>query len=526
MKRIKFITIILAGLMILPAGFGCKKFLDQEPISTVTPDSFWQDRKDAEVWMAGIYNSLQTTLATNFFDWGEVRSDNVKSAGTGNAQTKLTNNNLSANDADINGVTRWTSLYTTISLCNYGIKYFPGMIEKNLDAGAASYRDYLGQCYGLRALMYFYALRVWGRVPISTEPIESLSQEVQFPRSDIAEVKKQILDDITESLKYIGGNTSQKFYMQKAAVYALKTDLHLWFKEYDLALAASQNVITLSGNTWVTNADNWKKIFTDPTTSSETIFNLYWDNIERGGGVGVCQKMGSSSNTNQYAIHNNIFEELLNRGTDGRFRQSFDYITYPDLLTYSAAGAQFGKFVPWDLTKVRSDNQPGGAFVFQGNSDCSVKIPIYRFADIMLLRAEAMVHTGNLQGALDIVNKVRNRVGYNVNAQLSDYDSAPDKVKAIERTILKERQLELLGEGKRWFDLSRIGNTYDFTNTGYGYLREIMNPILIARGAGNSIFENNANSPNGMGRILYPINSDAFNANPKLIGDQNPPYDE
>src|SRR5215216_6014913 len=165
MRAIKFVFIVLA-VAGMAAGIGCKKFLDQKPISTIPPESFWKDRNDAKNWMAGIYNSLQTTLRNNFIDWGEVRSDNLRVGGTGNAQLTMITNTLSANDADINGITRWTDLYTTISLCNYGIKYLPQMIDNNVEGSANVYKEYLGQCYALRALMYFYGLRVWGRLPI------------------------------------------------------------------------------------------------------------------------------------------------------------------------------------------------------------------------------------------------------------------------------------------------------------------------------------------------------------------------
>lgn len=524
MKKIRFTIILFGGLLILLTATRCKKFLEVEPVSTITPNSFWKDKADADAWMAGIYNSLQTTLNTNWFDWGEVRSDNIKGAGTGNAQTKFLNNALSASDTDISGATNWVNIYTTVSLCNYGIKYYPQMMSQDIGGATSTYTDYLGQCYGLRALMYFYGLRVWGKMPILTEPIETYGQPTQFERSSIADVKKRILDDIDLALKNIGTNKTNKYNIQKAGIYALQTDVYMWFQQYDLALTASQNCITESGCTWVTNAQSWKNMFTDPAISTETIFNLYWDNIERGGGVGVCSRYASGSNTNNYMITPKIFEELYNRvdpvtllPSDGRLTTSFDMISYPTPVLYAASIGGFGKFTVFNAAAKRSDNQPGGAFVYQANAECSVKIPIYRFADIMLLRAEALAHTGKYQDALDIVNIVRSRVGYKTAAVLADYTG--DVAAGIELTILKERQYELLGEGKRWFDMCRIGQMYDFTN-GYSYLKDVMNPILSGR-AGASKYEGlNA------GRIMYPINSAAFNANRKLVGDQNPPYDE
>ncbi|HEX5651831.1 MAG TPA: RagB/SusD family nutrient uptake outer membrane protein [Chitinophagaceae bacterium] len=523
MKTIKF-AVIVVTIMGLIAGLGCKKFLEEKPISSLSPENFWKSETDATSWMAGIYNSLQTTLSTNFYDWGEVRSDNVRVGGTGNAQLTMITNTLSANDADINGITRWTNLYTTISLCNYGIKYLPEMISKNIEGKASTYQEYLGQCYGLRALLYFYGLRVWGRMPIHTDPIQSLSQPIELPRSSIADLKQLIQSDITKSLETVGTVTSdktKKYYIKKAAVYAMKTDVHMWFQEYDEALAASDLFMTTAasgGAAWINGITAWKSIFTDPVNSPETVFNLFWSAAERGGAVGVCQKVGSSSNTNQYEVTTALWLEFRNRvdpvtnaRLDGRYWALWDTIAYFDEATYDAAVVQLGKYSPWKTV-------PGAGFTLQGNSDCDAKIPIYRYADIMLLRAEALTHKGRYQEALDIVNKVRSRVGYTVQARLTDYTG--DIMTGIERTILKERQLELVGEGKRWFDLCRIGKIYDFTNNGYGYLREILNPILATRTG--SILYDGIN----MGRILYPINSDMFDANSKLVGDQNPPYDE
>jgi hypothetical protein len=516
MRTIK-IAVFLWTLSLM-GGISCNKFLEEEPISTLAPENFWKSETDATTWMAGIYNSLQTTIGSNYFDWGEVRSDNVRVGGTGNAQLTMITNTLSANDGDINGITTWTNLYTTISLCNYGIKYLQDMIDRNVEGKAAVYEEYKGQCYGLRALMYFYALRVWGRVPIHTEPIQSLSQPIELPRSSVEDVKKRIMDDITESIKIIGVSKTQKFYMQIAAVYALKTDVHMWFQEYNEALAASDQFIATSGASWVNGIAAWKNIFIDPVNSPETVFNLYWSQTERGTGVSVCQKLGSASNTNNYEVTTAIWREfrervdpVTNSASDGRYWALWDTVTYIDDITYDDAVVQLGKFSPWKTV-------PGAGFTFQGNSDCDVKIPIYRYADIMLLRAEALAHTGKHQEALDIVNKVRSRVGYNVQASLADYSG--DITKGIERTILKERQLELIGEGKRWFDLMRIDKIYDYSNTGYAYLRETMNPIIAAR-TGGILYDGDQ-----MGRILFPINSAMFNANSKLLGDQNPPYDE
>ncbi|MCU0403819.1 MAG: RagB/SusD family nutrient uptake outer membrane protein, partial [Chitinophagaceae bacterium] len=101
------------------------------------------------------------------------------------------------------------------------------------------------------------------------------------------------------------------------------------------------------------------------------------------------------------------------------------------------------------------------------------------------------------------------------------------RTSGIERTILNERKIELMGEGKRWYDLCRIGKIYDYTDAGYEYLRETMNAVLTERKSRSSLYAGALLFEGvNMGRILFPINSIAFNNNQRLLGDQNPPYDE
>jgi hypothetical protein len=79
---------------------------------------------------------------------------------------------------------------------------------------------------------------------------------------------------------------------------------------------------------------------------------------------------------------------------------------------------------------------------------------IFRLADILLLKAEALAHTGNLSGAMALVNQVRTRV------LLANIVPATSENDAIDK-ILKERFLELAFEGQRWFDLKREGKTVE-----------------------------------------------------------------
>ena len=79
MKKLIYYTLGLGLFM----NAGCKKFLDQEPISDLAPERFWKSADDAKTGVAAIYDGIQKTLNGNYTDWGDARSDNFTYGGTG-----------------------------------------------------------------------------------------------------------------------------------------------------------------------------------------------------------------------------------------------------------------------------------------------------------------------------------------------------------------------------------------------------------------------------------------------------------
>ena len=96
------------------------------------------------------------------------------------------------------------------------------------------------------------------------------------------------------------------------------------------------------------------------------------------------------------------------------------------------------------------------------NSQSDIRIPLYRFADVMLLRAEALNQVNRKLEAIKIVNDIRARLGF-VETVESKIGTTPSTYN-LESVILAERKLEFFGEGKRWFDLIRNKQGID----GYG----------------------------------------------------------
>ena len=227
MKRLKYL--LIAGVSLLFAS--CENFLDRQPESSLSGETFWTSEQDLKTWNAGMYDGLQSTLRTNWFYWGELRSGVYAERGTAYDRNLLYNGLNSQS-----GSSSWSDLYKTIYRANAAIKHIP-----TSPIGSSVSAPYLGQAYAMRALMYFYAIRVWGGVPKITEPMEDVSsQERYYGRTSVEELKAFILEDIEKALEYIGASTdmssASKYYLNRGAIMALRVDVLMWYKEYDLSL--------------------------------------------------------------------------------------------------------------------------------------------------------------------------------------------------------------------------------------------------------------------------------------------------
>jgi len=486
MKKLIYYTLAL-GLF---ANAGCKKFLDQQPISDVAPESFWKTADDVKTGVAAIYDGVQKTLNGNYTDWGDARSDNFTYGGTGENQINITLNGLNS----LTGAANWNNLYYTIGRANLAIKYIPN-IPLTAAFTEAIRNNYLAQAYGIRAYMYFYAIRLWGSVPVRLEPYEDLNEDPLAPRNSADSILNNvILPDLNKANALVTKTNATVWEMNAGAILALLTDVYMWKKDYAKALTASQDLINLAYKYDVSasNFTDFKKIFLDPATTKETIWSLHWD-YTRDGGNGI-SKIGSSGNTSQYYIDSSVFLRFESNKNDIRRWATYD-TTVP--LTNLPRIIQIGKFYP-----VNSSNKP----VPPANAQNDAKLTLYRVADILLLRAEALNQTSaNKTPVFTIVNRIRTLRGA-TPLVATDYPTDRD----VEKAILDERQLELFAEGRRWFDLVRTGRVI-----------EVMDPMVRYRQKLLNISQTGFDDPR---KILWPISRQALTRNTLLR--QNEPYSE
>jgi len=453
----KNITIKLTTLMFVLLLASCS-FLDKEPISSFSAQGFYKTVSDAQAGVYGIYNGMQSTFRINFAYWGEGRADAVETNHSGDPHA-LSRNLLSPVIPSSN----WTNLYMVISRANYAIKYIPEVFE---DDNSALRNQLIGQSRALRAIAYFYLVRVWGDVPFTLEPYESGRQELFLPVTNRETILDQIVDDLLYASQFCApsyGGERDRVLITKGGADGLLTQVYMWRKQYDKAILAAERVMDNPLYSLVT-ISNWNNMFS-AGLSSESVFEVGYDETQ------------TNSMRILYALGNDAdyfpSQKFMNSFEDGDLRKPkiWDNTQTPPRKIWKIFGEGF------------NDESPDPS---QNN------IILVRLSDIMLLKAEAHARLHQNDLALPLLNSIRNRAGL----PSLDENDAEDLYSTVADAIMHERLIELCFEGHRWFDLVRTDKAI-----------EVMNPI------------NQLSDPRN---IVWPIHEDAVNRNPNL--DQNEFY--
>jgi len=436
-------TVLVLVLFSLSVS-SCKKALEEGPTDRLATTNFYKTESDANVAINAIYNPIRGQYGST--SWGgQFTPMEDYSYGTGiYANISL----YGMNSSDISRTDdSWRSFFRAINSANMALKYIPqiSMAETNKAA-------LLGEARFLRAWCYRNLVWSWGGVPIRTEPTESVSQ-VGGKRAAVADVYNFIIED----LKYAETNLPTKPALAgKPTKWAAKTmlaDIYLFMEKWNEAKDKADEVITGSGYSLVPVkvASDFDLLF-GPTaiTSVEDIFSIKYS---RTVGSEIAQQYAqpnSSYSSGGYGSFYGLPTFPLLRDWDKQdLRYQYDvYTSYPNrqgVIVQAPASAPilFGKF-----------KDPGFA-PSHGND-----YPIYRFADALLIYAEAASQAagGPTALALERLNMIRRRA----------YGQDPTKPSAVDYTmataptqqafrdlVIQERAYEFLCEGKRWFDLIR-----------------------------------------------------------------------
>ncbi|WP_316813265.1 SusD family outer membrane lipoprotein NanU [Pedobacter heparinus] len=480
---------IAMSLLLAVAMGSCKKDLALTPISTLSDDSYWKNTDQYDAFVSGIHSRFRSHNG-NFIFLGELRSDiygndpGTTGSFTGEASQGLERMWLHTLNLDIPGVSTYGTFYTNINQLN--------LLINKLNTGSvvpeATKKYYLGIAYGMRAYYYFQLYESWGKTVIQSDFIDAGNLDLfnlAKASSSADEVIKFVKDDIDKSVENFGTDYSirrNKAYWSKSATLMLKAEVYLW-TAHRTGGAADANIAKTALNDIKTNVPALGLV----TTSSNPLNTPYADVFGTTKGnkemIMACRYQLNeaemsfipSSFTPQTGLIANFYDSLANR--------KFNVVSenYGGLLRAPVKIATYRKFNEKDTRRDASIQaayslpSPGtykiaGCFLkkYQGQQDAGVRrytndYPIYRYADLLLLLAEAKEILGESPAAE--INDVRARaygVNYSLALQGFPNQAGDGNIKAA---ILRERLFEFIGEGKRWNDLRRMGDSFVYANT-------------------------------------------------------------
>ncbi|MEG1564330.1 MAG: RagB/SusD family nutrient uptake outer membrane protein [Bacteroides sp.] len=436
MKNNKILIWIVACMLVCSCSL-----LDIEPVSTITSQSFWKNPGDAKAYLAGIYNRVRDMNNTSFY--GEDRGDAFKAGEIGptsNAWAQALNESNAPSYREAYNIIHHTNL---LFLEIEGLK-FANETEKN---------RVKAESYFLRAYTYFLLVRIWGDVPIVTEPVLS-DNVVLKPRSSKNDVMTLILSDIEQSISlFPEDGYINKNYASKPAAYALKADVLMWkakvLKGGDADLKEAIKAIDSVQASGATLLPDYAKVFDNANKkNSEIIFSFYFERYETGN---LSIATNTTSRTDNLSMAVNLADAATSPNQSRHVYAPSDkvrqiYLKNPEDKRYKVAMIDL---VDKDNKLILTQTNKFRGKVYADDRFFDDDLIAYRWGDLLLLRAEANAALSKISDAVTDLNTVRNRAG------LMPYSGTMDKL-SIEKELCDERLRELFVEQKRWFDLIRF----------------------------------------------------------------------
>lgn len=420
------------------------EFIHIDPISSVNVDALYETDKDFYDAFPPIYDVLQS-IYNDFWMFGDLRGDD-------SWQEIIKNDSRSYMDlfttTSSDGLmhNQWQLHYSGIYRANV-------ILEKIADKDVPNKNRYIAEAKFLRALLYFNIVRIWGDAPLVTRSL-TIEESYNLRREPRANIYDLIVADLSEAESGLPPQhpTQDVGKPTSGAAKALLGRVYLTTGDYELAESKLQEVTSMGYSLLPDFNDLW--------TYAEEHHSEYIFDIE--------------------------YEEGIDEGTSlaNRFvPNSLDFLKYYNMT--STEGGECNSPTP-ELISLFDDNdsrklvtvgEPNGFYddehvfhrlpgntsqtytmkymvPFQNQNDAKCNWKVIRYADVLLMYAEALNENSKTTQAIPYLNQIRSRAG------VSEYPQGMTQSETREAIAL-ERRLELSFEGVRWFDLVRTGEAYN-----------------------------------------------------------------
>lgn len=497
---------LVCGLLLITTS--CN--LDYDPVSSYSDvtqgiddsgnEIVFKDKADVEAHMKTIYNQMRDRQEHWYMDLlliADSHSDNAYAGTTGAEVVPFENNAIEGSNSVIKR--DWDRYLEDIARAN---KLIVNVDDVDDDTFTTTERaTYKAQAKIFRAMVFFDMVRIWSRIPVITYVGDDITSEnideiypQYFPKQNSElEAYQQIEEDLLDALNTApDNNAADKTLFTKSVARTLLAKVYAEkpLRNYDKVLQYCDEV-TADGFDLV---DDFSDLFGMNDANTDAKMRNTKESILEAqffpGSGNWCTWMFGRDIVNWNTQFTWAKWVTPSRDLIKAYKDEGDNIRANESIVYYAC--TWNNYYP-------ADNYP---FMYKCRSANSSIIK-FRYADVLLLKAEALILKNNpdLSAAADIIDKIRNRV------KLGKLSAGTKNNKDLMlNALLKERRLELAFEGQRWFDLVRLDKVEEVMNAVYAK-DSGRKPLIYA-------FDQNS--------YRLPIPQGAIDQNPNL--EQNPGY--
>lgn len=457
MKKIQFSLLLVFTAFFLGS---CEDYLTEDLKGTFSSDTFYQNEKQAIQAINGVYQAISFSDADNkIWVFGSVASDDAVKGGNPGDQAEISYIDDFTADAN-NGISGnyWKFAYEAIARANNVIANVPGITMdeelKNRIVGEAKF---------IRAYTYFNLVNIYGQVPLKLQP-QVTQEAIHVPLSSVDAIYSQITTDLTEAAAVlpVSYSASDAGRATKGAAYGMLGKVSLYREQWNDAINWFHQLENTGVYGLLSNyADNFNVA---NENSIESVFE-----IQHLSG----QVPGEGNNMNQWfapAHEGGYYFNAPTQSLVDAFERTPDQSAVDPRLD-AGIGRDGQPWLNGDVFSAgwsptgfltKKHQQPLSEISSSLKGDADINYIYMRYADVLLMKAEAFAHAGQADSARANLNKVRERARNSFNGEPPAGllpDVASTDTNALLEAIRKERRTELAQEFHRYFDLMRWGKT-------------------------------------------------------------------
>ncbi|MCM5664034.1 RagB/SusD family nutrient uptake outer membrane protein [Galbibacter mesophilus] len=463
----KKISIIIVALII----FGCSEdYLERSSLTDLSETSFWQNESDALLGINGIYDALQdrvlysgnlngATGLPQHGSFGDETFNRYKFEGAG----RYVEGNVDPSTGYFQNL--WRSLYSGIGRANAALEKIPEIPKENISEES---RDILlGQAKFLRALFYYHLAVYFEEAPLVLK-VQTLD-EAYVKKNTFEDIANQVILDLEEAIEVLPPSypDDQYGYATKAAAQGILARFHLYNGNYQ---EAADLTLEIMGAGYSLEED-YATLFTmEGENSNEIIFSVrFFQDPATGNGETFSATFQGIPKVNEQPMPNAVNDYYCIDGLPIDESPLFDPKNEKENRDPRLSASVFfeGDIFNFDLNRPFKGNTNTGYGkrkyirtrasadgTINTNGPGSQDFIVLRYADILLMRAEALTELGQLGEVPSLINQVRQRVGMPTVEEVEGTGLTQDALMDIVR---HERRIELMFEGLRFYDLKRWG---------------------------------------------------------------------